>query len=94
MDPQEQQLAEQIFNTAYWNQPAFHVALDSVPFKQNDADGHLVVNVHDHFFKLDGEALVMARVPETLGLPTEWQPVPDGHPMRDKALSMIGAGVL
>lgn len=90
MDQQEQQLAEQIFNTDYWNKPAFHVALDAVPFKQNDADGRLVVNVHDHFFKLDGDQLVMARVPEDLSLPQQWEPVPDRHPMRNKALSMIG----
>lgn len=94
MDQQEQQIAEPVFNTAYWNQHAFHVALDSVPFKQKDADGNLVVNVHDHFFKRDGQTLVMARVPEHLGLPSAWEPVPQGHLMRDKVLSMIGEGVL
>lgn len=86
MEQQEQP----VLNTDYWNQAAFHQALQSVPFKQRDAAGVLVVNVNDHFFKLDAGTLVMARVPEDLSLPTDWQPVPESHPMRGKALSMIG----
>lgn len=86
MEQQEQS----VLNTDYWNQAAFHQALQSVPFKQRDAAGVLVVNVNDHFFKVDAGTLVMARVPEDLALPTDWQPVPEAHPMRGKALSMIG----
>lgn len=91
MDKQQPDTQEApVFNQDYWNQAAFHAALMSVPFKQRDQDGVLVVNVNDHFFKLDAGQLVMARVPEDLSLPTDWQPVPDGHVMRDKAVSMIG----
>jgi hypothetical protein len=93
MEPQEQQSDEPVLNSAYWNQAAFHAALTRVPFKQRDAAGALVVNVNDHFFKLDAGTLVMARVPEDLSIPTNWQPVADDHPMRDKALSMIGTEV-
>lgn len=86
MEQQEQAT----LNPDYWNQAAFHEALQSVPFKQRDAAGVLVVNINDHFFKVDAGTLVMARVPEDLSLSTDWQPVPDAHPMRSKALSMIG----
>jgi hypothetical protein len=85
------QEAQPVVDLDYWVPTAFHLSLMSVPFKQNDPDGVLVVNVNDHFFKLKDGQLVMARVPEDLSLPTEWQPVPDGHPLRDKAVSMIGA---
>lgn len=77
----------------YWNQTAFHQALQSVPFKQRDAAGALVVNVHDHFFKLDAGELVMARVPESLEIPRQWQQVPSNHLLRAKAMSMLGSGV-
>lgn len=93
MEPQEQQPDKPVLNPAYWNQAAFHAALTRVPFKQLDAAGVLVVNVNDHFFKLDAGTLVMARVPEDLSIPTDWQPAPEAHPMRDKALSMIGMEV-
>lgn len=88
-----QEQEQPVLNPAYWNQPSFHEALQRVPFKQLDAAGVQVVNVHDHYFKVEAGTLVMARVPEDLSLPTDWQTVPDTHPMRGKALSMIGVEV-
>ena len=81
---------EPVLNPVYWNQAAFHQALQSVPFKQRDSAGRLVVNVHDHFFKLDAGALRMARVPEDLAIPSEWVDMPAHHPLRNKVLSMLG----
>lgn len=81
---------EEIVYEHYWQDPAFHVALQSVPFKQEDVNGNTIANIHDHYFKRVQGQLVMARVPENLGIPEAWEPVPDDHFWRDKANSMLG----
>ncbi len=85
-----QSTAQPLPEMPYWSKPAFHAALQSVPFKQQDASGNLIVNVNDYFFKVVQGQLVMARVPENLGLPEAWEPVPDDNFHRSKALSMLG----
>lgn len=73
----------------YWNTPEFHAKLEEVPFVQ-EVNGQKVVNVVDSFFRREQGQLVMARVPEDLSMPTEWEAVPDSHPWRAKAISMLG----
>lgn len=90
MQEQMQDQEQPVLNPVYWNQAAFHQALQTVPFRQHDAAGHLVVNVHDHFFKLDAGALRMARVPQSLAIPSEWSDMPADHPLRTKVMSMLG----
>lgn len=75
----------------YWSQNEFHERLKSVPFKQTDAAGATVVNVNHFFFKMVGQDLVSAMVPEDLTLPAEWQIVEDTtSPLAVKAMSMLG----
>jgi hypothetical protein len=84
---------EIILDMPYWSRPEFHQALQSVPFKQQDGGGNTIANVHDHFFKVVQGQLVMARVPENLGIPEAWEPVPDDHQWRDKAVSLLGLNI-
>lgn len=78
-------------NIPYWEDSAFHERLQTVPFRQEDADGVTVVNVNCHFYKLQGGKLFWARVPENLTIPTEWDEASDtSAPMAAKALSMLG----
>ena len=79
-------------NTPYWEDSALQERLQTVPFRQKDADGVTVVNVNCHFYKLQGQKLLWARVPEDLTLPTEWDEASDLEtPMAMKALSMLGS---
>ena len=75
----------------YWSRNEFHELLKGVPFKQVDEEGVTVVNVSHLFFKMVGNDLVSALVPEDLSMPTEWEVVTDTEmPLAVKAISMLG----
>jgi len=88
---QNQEAPELGSNMPYWAKHDFHERLKDVPFHQTDADGSTIVNVNHFFYKVIGEDLVCAMVPEDLSIPQDWSVVTDmDSPMTQKALSMLG----
>ncbi len=82
--------AEPEIQMPYWAHNDFHERLKSVPFHQEDTDGSTVVNVNHFFYKVIGEDLLFAMVPEDLTIPQDWSVVTDlDDPMAKKALSML-----
>lgn len=73
----------------YWMTPEFHNKVETLPRVQTGADGTKVLRVSFKYFKLDGEDLKEATIPQDLSIPAQWDSAAS-DPLAAKARSILG----